>query len=134
MPIIYPDQGLEQFLRQGVSANLTLRLYVNDDVAPSRNSIYEDLSTAAWAGYAPIVLTPGDIAASGVIGNVGYLLWPPCAFLNSTGAPVTFYGWAITIEGADTFILALDQLGATTIEDGESFVMVPAIGDASRDF
>lgn len=129
----FPDAGLIWLLQQVAANNLKLRVFTNN-ITPSDNTILSGLTEAAWAGYAALTLTAGSWVSLGVSSHVGTLVYPACVFLNTSGGPVTAYGWYMT-DNAGTILVAVglfDSAPVTLVATTGSYSFIPTIGDLSQ--
>lgn len=131
MDQLFPNEGLVSQLYAILATTPVWRLYTNN-VPPQLTTILALLFEGAWAGYAAVPQGAGNFTISGVAGNNGYAIAPPITFANTSGAPVTVYGYYVT-DAANTMLLAIAQFDGAplTIEDGDTLPVVPIWGDFS---
>jgi hypothetical protein len=102
MALLVNNAALQQFL-DAITAHISAamavqcRLYVNN-VTPGHTDVPAFFTEASWAGYSPISL--GTWAPSGLSGLTAqaFLNVFPTWF-NTTGSPVSVYGYFITDAG-----------------------------------
>jgi hypothetical protein len=131
MDLLFPDDGLVYQLQRILDTTVKYRLFTNN-VTPTLASVVATLTEAAWAGYAAVNQDITNFTIQGVSGHNGYALAAPIAFSNTSGAPVTTYGYFVTDNGG-TKLLAVARFDSApiTIPDGQSFNVVPVWGDFS---
>lgn len=129
----FPDVGLIWMLQQLAANNLKLKVFTNN-VTPSDNSILSDFTQAAWSGYAAITLASGSWVSLGVASHVGTIVYPACVFANTSGSPVTAYGWYIT-DNASTILVAcglFDSAPVSIPATTGTYSFIPTLGDLSQ--
>jgi hypothetical protein len=131
MDLLFPDDGLVYQLQKILATTVKYRLFTNN-VTPTLAFTVASLTEAAWAGYAAVSQDISNYTVIGVSGHNGYALAAPVAFSNTSGAPVTPYGYFVTDNGG-TKLLAVARFDAApvTIPDGQSYNVVPVWGDFS---
>ena len=129
---IYVDGCLGQLLDKLVVPGFNYRLFTNN-LTPSRTTVIGDLSEATWAGYAAVDVLAADWLAFGVAGHHGSKLANAITFLNSSGGDVNAYGYyAIEIFTGELAFAARFDSAPVTRADGESYVVIPVLGDFSQ--
>jgi hypothetical protein len=128
----FPDEGLIKMLQLIAANNLKLHVFTNN-ITPSESSTLAGCTEAAWSGYAAITLSSGSWVSLGVSGHVGALAYPVCTFTNSSGSPVTAYGWYITDNGS-TMLIAIGLFDGSpiTIAASGTYSFIPTLGDLSQ--
>lgn len=131
MDLLFPDQGLVYQLRQILTAGVKYHLYTNN-VTPTLSTTLAALTEAAWGGYVALSQSWTNYTINGFTGHAGYALAPPITFFNTSGAPVTAYGYYVT-DNANALLLAVARFDSApiTIPDGQSWNVVPTWGDFS---
>lgn len=132
MDQIYPDAGLVEQLRRILTAGVHFHLFTNN-IVPGVSTTLSGLTEAAWSGYVPIPKALSDFIIQGVAGHVGYALGNTFAFVNSSGANQTAYGYYVT-DTTDTILLAVARFddAPETIPNGGSWLVTPRWGDYSQ--
>jgi hypothetical protein len=133
MLAVYPNEGLK-FLYDSFltgAATLRVRLYVNN-YTPVPGSVYLNFTEASWGGYANVPITSGDLSFNGIVGNRAVFLFDPVAFLNSSGSPVTTYGYYVSDSSGTTVFQAALFDTARVIPNGDSTSVIVALSDFSE--
>lgn len=132
MNLIFADEGLEILLARLATPSVQVHLFTNN-ITPTRNTVLDDLDLAVFTGYAAVTVLLADFVLSGVTAHTGFLIAAPVAFLNSSGAPVSCYGYAVTeVGGAELLAAARFDAAPISKADGESFLVTPILGDFSQ--
>jgi hypothetical protein len=131
MDLLFPDDGLIYQLKSILSSTVNYHLFTNN-VVPTLSTVLSGLTEAAWSGYAPIGQNWSDFTMNGVAGHNGYGIAPPITFSNSSGSPVTAYGYYVT-DTTNTILLAIALFDSApiTIAAGGTWNVVPIWGDFS---
>lgn len=133
MTSFFPDEGLIKMLQLVVANNLKLHVFTNN-ITPSDNTVLSGVTEAAWTGYAAITLSSGSWVSLGVSGHIGALAYPTVTFSNTSGSPVTAYGWYIT-DNAVTMLIAVglfDSSPITIAATTGTYSFIPTLGDQSQ--
>lgn len=129
----FPDGGLIFMLQQIVAAGLKLHIFTNN-ITPSDSTTLGSLTEAAWTGYAAQTLVAGNWVSLGVNLHVGTIVYPTCTFSNTSGSPVTAYGFYIT-DTTNTNLVAVglfDGSPVTIAATIGTYSFIPTIGDLSQ--
>lgn len=131
MQQVYPDTGLVYWTEAMLFADVRYHLFTNNATI-DRAITLGGLTEAAWAGYAAVQLNQGNWTFSSV-SHFGFAIGIPISFDNTSGAPVTPYGYYVT-DVADAILIAVGKFDGfpITIPDGDSYVLIPSMGDVSR--
>lgn len=131
MQQVYPDVGLAFWMTQMLAQDVHYHLFTNDATI-DRTINFPGLTEAAWAGYAVVTVIPASWAFN-TVAHFGFAIAAPISFDNTSGAPVTPYGYYVT-DSTDTQLLAAGKFDGfpITIPDGDSYVLIPSMGDVSR--
>lgn len=129
---IYPDIACRKILGHllGGMIHMNLHLYVNN-LTPDLNTTLGDFTVASFTGY----LTQSVAAADFSVSTAGHLstgIADPVAFTNSSGGPVSVYGYYLTGDDGALIGCARFDSAPLTIDDGDSLPVVPIIGDFSQ--
>lgn len=112
MNIIIPDAGKikavqEVFRESGSRESFVLSLFT-DPTAAGNLLTYEDYSRAAGGGLDAIAIARSSFEPAVIVGDVAQLLRLPApSWTQTSGAPVTVYGWILS--GASTDIIYAAQ-------------------------
>jgi hypothetical protein len=132
MPQVFPDDGLNQWLDRMIVGNLLFGLFTNN-VTITRSTTWASaaLTEASWAGYSRVTVNSGWVVS--VVGHLGFAIGTPIAFANSSGSTVSPYGYFV-LDSTGTWLMAAAQFDGApvAIADGDSYVMVPSLGDLSK--
>lgn len=110
-------------------ATLKMRLFTSN-TTPSLTDTLATYTAAAWSSYADVVL--GTMAAATLVGGKAQTApnVPP-VFTNTSGSPVTYYGWLLfDPSGTPTLIGAVYQ-GLQTLANGQSISEAGIITDVT---
>ena len=129
---VYPNAGLVLFLQRMALGDFHFHLYANN-YTPVKGSTLLNFTEAPWLGYVDIAVAAAAFTLYGVAGNVGSLLAAPIAFVNTSGAPQSAYGYYVT-DTSDTILLAAAIFDASPISqnNGDSWLVTPVLGDFSQ--
>jgi len=129
---IYVDQGLQQLLGRLITPSFKYRLFINN-LTPNRGTVLGDMTPATFTGSDPIIVAAGDFSIGTTVGHVGTRIAPPIAFTNGSGGDTSAYGYYVT-DADDTNLLFAARFDAAPVTkaDGESFIVIPIIGDFSQ--
>ena len=107
-------------LNSGSTANKMI-LFTND-IEVTRATVVADLEEAAWTGYSDVSI--GNFTSASIVSEKAraQALVNPY-FVNSSGSPVTFYGWAI-LNTDKTKLIAAVNIGETEIVAGGGHLFV----------
>lgn len=131
MLLVYPDNGLAEWLTRMLSVNVIYRLYTNN-ATPHVGTVLADLTEAIWAGYAPVTLTAGSGWIYGVSSHVGSAIAPPIGFTNGEAFTVNPYGYFITNPGGGLLLAAgRFDTAPSPIAAGGTLQIIPIHGDDS---
>jgi hypothetical protein len=129
---IYPDDGLLEVIFQIAGLNLSMRLFTNN-IIPSKFDTVASYTEAAWAGYVRQNVNAGNFTISGVSGHAGYAYGPPIIFNNTSGGPVTSYGYFCVDQATNKLMFcARWDVGALVTPDGTTIGVIPILGDFSQ--
>jgi len=132
MDAVYPDDGLVGWMTHGIIDGIHYRLFVNN-ITPDRSTTQSSLTEASWSGYSAVALTVSDFTIQSVVGHIGALQAAPIGFTNSSGSPVTAYGFYV-VDDADNKIKQIARFDGApiTIPDGGTYLVYPIFGDFSE--
>lgn len=131
--LIFPNTGLLIIANSAV-VNLWPTtfwgLYTNN-VTLSPATTWSSLVEAAWTGYARQV--PASWTTNGIIANIAVQSANSITFTNSSGSPVTCYGYFVIVAAGPTLVAIEEFSGApVTIAAGGTLTVNPVIGDFSQ--
>ena len=131
--LIFPNVGLLQ-IAQSMVTNfwplLPWGLYPTN-VTLGPGTTFGSLTEAAWTGYAR--QTPSGWTVNGIIANIAVQSAGSITFTNSSGLPVTAYGYFILLVSGSNLIGVEEFSGApVTIAAGGTLTINPVIGDFSQ--
>ena len=130
MTSIYPDEGLGNALFKTVGPNVYMGLFVNN-FTPDQSTVMANLTEAAWGGYAGVTLAQASWTIS-VAGHVGLgVQLSPVSFDNTSGSDQSAYGYFLRDNLGNVFQATRFDSAPLTRHDGESFVIIPVVGDFS---
>ena len=131
--LIFPNVGLLQIAQSMVTSfwpTLAWGLYTNN-VTLGPATTFASLSEASWTGYAR--QTPSGWTVNGIIANIAVSSAGSITFTNSTGSPVTAYGYFVLMASGSNLIAIEEFSGApVTIAAGGTLSINPVIGDFSQ--
>lgn len=134
MDLLFPDQGLVYQLEQILTAGVKYRLFTNN-VTPTLSTVLSGLTEAAFSGYAAVSQSWSNFTTNGVSGHNGFAIAAPINFTNSSGSPVSVYGYYVTDPASSPTMLlavALFDSGPLVIAAGGQATVVPTWGDFSQ--
>jgi hemolysin-activating ACP:hemolysin acyltransferase len=106
-----------QEAQQTYVESLYWALFTND-VEIEDETVWGDLTEAAWTGYARVPV--GDLSAAAIVAGKSQQV-PDAVpvFTNGSGSPVTFYGWALIDTTSTPVIVAAKEVTPVEIAAGE---------------
>lgn len=129
---IYPNSILPKIIANMVTPTVDYHLFVND-YDPEEATTLADLTEAAWAGYGSFQVAVADWLDTGVSGGVDLWVRAAISFANNSGADQSAYGYYATDSAGDLLLVARFDSAPIVRSDGESFFLIPTIGDFSSD-
>ena len=101
-----------------------------NDVVVSPTTVLTDITEAAWSGYAQQAMN--SMNAATLVGSRAQAT--PAAnptFSNTSGSDQTFY-MVYLMDPVSGKLVDARNIGATTIPDGQDYVLLPAITDTQE--
>jgi len=97
----------------------------------SSGTILSDLTEAGWTGYSR--QSGGSWTSAMLVGPMAQSRAGTLPiFSNTSGGSVTFYGWFMVTLSSGGILVAAENIGSTTIPDGDVYVLAPAITDTQE--
>jgi hypothetical protein len=131
MDLLFPDEGLVYQLSKTLATAVKYHLYTNA-LVPTLSTVLANLTEATWAGYVSVAQDWTAFTIQGVSAHNGYAIAPPINFTNTSGAPVSAYGYYVTDSGA-TKLLAVAAFDSPpiTIANLGNYSVTPTWGNFS---
>lgn len=131
MPIVLPNEGLPTMLgwmlREDTSAlpANTLILFSND-ITPDQDTVYGDLTEAAFGGYSSVSIARGTWTAPVVDSDHGLTVYgsTPLTWI-CTSSPETIYGYAVVTPSSPIILWCERFASPIVLSTGGAIALVP---------